>query len=252
MEQLETLCQDLNLILIEDCAHTMGCRWGDRQIGTYGTVSCFSTQTYKHMNSGEGGLLVTNDDEIAAKAILHSGSYMLYETHISRPSLEVFERYKKQIPNYSLRMSNLQAALLRPQLANLNETCTRWNERYLRLEKVLTDIKHIYLPKRPLKERFVGSSFQFTLANLTTEQTESFLKACGERGVEIKWFGWNEPHGFTSSFDSWQYMLNIPDLPTTRKILEFLCDFRVSLTFTLEDCDTIATVIRESISEITE
>ena len=51
------------------------------------------------------------------RAILYSGSYMLYEHHISRPPLEVFERYKKLIPNFSLRMSNLVAALIRPQLA---------------------------------------------------------------------------------------------------------------------------------------
>ena len=52
--------------------------------GNFGNVACFSTQTYKHMNSGEGGFLTTNDVDIAAQAIVLSGSYMLYENAMVR------------------------------------------------------------------------------------------------------------------------------------------------------------------------
>ncbi|GIR97360.1 MAG: hypothetical protein CM15mP100_5800 [Alphaproteobacteria bacterium] len=65
--------------LVEDCAHTMGAKWRGIRSGNFGDVAAFSTQTYKHMNSGEGGFLTTDDDEMAARAIINSGSYMLYE-----------------------------------------------------------------------------------------------------------------------------------------------------------------------------
>ena len=250
MDRVSEICSRLNISLIEDCAHTVGCRWSDKFTGTFGRVGCYSSQTYKHMNSGEGGLLVTDEDDVIAKAILFSGSYMLYDRHISRPPLEVFERHKKQIPNFSLRMSNLVAALIRPQLADLDRQCRRWNQRYDLLEAELTGVDHIRIPKRPAEEGYVGSSLQFTLTDVDLPAVESFIKTCGDRGVEIKWFGAKEPAGFTSSWESWQYIKNRPSLPRTRKTLDFLCDFRIPLTFTLEDCKIIAAVIRQVAEEV--
>ena len=250
MDRVSEICERLDLILIEDCAHTAGCRWGDRFTGTFGHVGLFSTQTYKHMNSGEGGLLVTDKEDVIAKAILYSGSYMLYDRHLSRPSLEVFERFKKEIPNFSLRMSNLCAALIRPQLADLDRQCERWNERYDLIESELTGIKQIRIPPRPPKEGYVGSSLQFTLIGADLLAVGFFLNTCAERGVEIKWFGAKEPVGFTSSWESWEYISKSPSLPRTRKTLDSLFDLRVPLTFSLEDCKTVADVIREVADEL--
>jgi dTDP-4-amino-4,6-dideoxygalactose transaminase len=240
----------LGISLIEDCAHTVGCRWGDKFTGTFGRVGCYSSQTYKHMNSGEGGLLVTDEEDVIAKAILFSGSYMLYERHLSRPPLEVFEQYKKQIPNFSLRMSNLVAALIRPQLADLDRQCRRWNRRYELIEAELTAIDHIRIPKRQAKEGYVGSSLQFTLTGVDLPAVKAFIEICAERGVEIKWFGAQEPVGFTSSWESWQYLKNCQSLPRTRKTLDFMCDFRIPLTFSLEDCEIVAAVIKQVAAEV--
>jgi dTDP-4-amino-4,6-dideoxygalactose transaminase len=249
MDCVAEICSRLGIVLIEDCAHTVGCCWGGKFTGTFGRAGCYSSQTYKHINSGEGGLLVTDDQDVIAKAILYSGSYMLYDRHISRPPLEVFERYKKLIPNFSLRMSNLVAALIRPQLADLDRQCRRWNERYDLLEKELMSVAHIRIPKRQAKEGYVGSSLQFSLTGTEIPQVLIFLKTCAERGVEIKWFGAKEPVGFTSSWESWQYVNTSQSLPSTRKVLNFMCDFRIPLTFTLEDCKTVAAVIRQVAAE---
>ncbi len=109
----------------------MGAGWAGKATGTWGRAGCFSLQSYKHANGGEGGLLVTDDEDVAAQAILFSGSYMLYRSHLARPADEVFERWKYVTPNFSLRMSNLAAAVARPQLgAMLKDRCGRWNERY--------------------------------------------------------------------------------------------------------------------------
>ena len=61
--------------------------------GGTGAIGCYSTQTYKHLNSGEGGLLITDDAEADGRAaILLSGSYMLYGRHRAAPPPEAFER----------------------------------------------------------------------------------------------------------------------------------------------------------------
>ena len=249
MDRVVAICRDLGITLIEDCAHTVGCRWGDTFTGCFGAVGCYSSQTYKHMNSGEGGLLISDNEDVMAKAILYSGSYMLYDNHIARPSLEVFERYKKIIPNFSLRMSNLCAALIRPQLADLDRQCLRWNRRYDMLAAELSNTPHIRIPHRPSKEGYGGSSFQFTLSDTDIATMEIFLHTCVDRGVHIKWFGAQEPVAFTSSWDSWQYILEFQQLPKTRKILDFICDFRVPLTFSLDDCKTVAAVIKQVAEE---
>ena len=71
--------------------------------------------------------------------VLFSGSYMLYRSHVARPDDAVFERWKYVTPNFSLRMSNLAAAVARPQFGSvLADRCRRWNERYAWLAAALT------------------------------------------------------------------------------------------------------------------
>lgn len=250
MDSIMEICNRYDLTLIEDCAHTMGAAWNGRKSGSFGKAACFSTQTYKHINSGEGGLLVSNDPDLIARAIIHSGSYMLYERHTSRPDMEVFESIKTMIPNYSCRMDHLRAAILRPQLRKLDEQCRRWNERYQILENTLNAIDGITCPERDPRELYVGSSIQFSLNGQDEFTIKTFLKVCLQQGVELKWFGNKEPVGFTSAYESWKYFGNLPDLPNTKRILAVMCDMRIPLTFTHEDCYLIADIIKDVAGKI--
>ena len=250
MDKVMEICRKHNLILLEDCAHTMGANWNGKKSGSFGHAACFSTQTYKHMNSGEGGLLVTDDPDVIARAIMYSGSYMLFSAHTSRPGIEAFEKIKKFTPNYSSRMDNLRAALLLPQLERLDIQCARWNELYQHAEILLKAIPGVSCPPRKPLEYYVGSSIQFNLGNASYEQIEAFLAETGKRGVQIKWFGNKEPAGFTSSYDSWQYFENLPDLPKTKKVLATMCDMRLPLTFTKDDCTLIVEIISEVVRDM--
>jgi len=92
MNKLMRIVHKKNLILIEDCAHTMGAKWGQTKSGNFGLAACFSTQTYKHLNSGEGGFITSDDSEFMARTIVMSGSYMFYERHGAAPGAEVFSQ----------------------------------------------------------------------------------------------------------------------------------------------------------------
>ena len=245
MERVVEICNTNELVLIEDCAHTMGASWDNKKSGSFGKVSCFSTQTYKHMNSGEGGLLVTDDSDLIARAIIYSGSYMLYERHTARPPMDVFDNINTMVPNYSCRMDNLRAAILRPQLENLNTQCERWNRRYRFLEQGLIQIKGITCPKRDPRENYVGSSIQFSLMDQDEKIIEKFLEKCMGRGVELKWFGNEKPVGFTSVYSSWEYFSNLPYLANTKRILATMCDMRIPLTFDMNDCKLILQIIKD-------
>ena len=242
MNKLMQIVEDNGLILIEDCAHTMGAKWGDKRSGNFGLAGCFSTQTYKHLNSGEGGLLTSNDAEFMARAIILSGSYMLYERHGAAPDKEVFSDIRLQTPNYSGRMDNLRAAILRPQLKSLEKNIKRWNERYQLVERSLKKIKGVELPERPIEESYVGSSIQFRLPGISKADAARFLVINKERGVEIKWFGSDNPNGFTSNHKSWKYVKQ-QSLERSDEILSGLFDLRLPLTFSLEDCSLLSEII---------
>ena len=243
MDAIVEICREHDITLIEDCAHTMGAKWKGERSGNFGDIACFSMQTYKHINSGEGGFLTTRDPEIAARAIMHSGSYMLYEKHGARPELSVFDDVRLDTPNYSGRMDNLRAAILRAQLPLLDKNIERWNDRYRVMENGMRDHAAVAVVDRPQHEFFVGSSFQFHADGVGPERIPQFVTACSKRGVDVKWFGAAEPTAFTSRYDSWKYLGEVDPLPQTLSVLATTCDIRVPLTFSEQDCQDIVEIV---------
>ncbi len=252
MDRVVEICTKYGICLIEDCAHTMGAKWRGVRSGNFGTVAAFSTQTYKHMNSGEGGFLTTNDAEIAARAVVSSGSYMLYGRHGAIPAEDIFQKVRLHSPNYSGRMDQMRAAILRAQLPLLEDNLMRWNVLYDRLHTRLSAMQGVIIPQRKQEEFYVGSSIQFRVDSIARENIPAFIAACNARGVELKWFGEDEPKAYTSRYDSWRYIDDIPVLPMTLKILEKTLDMRVPLTFTAEDCDVIADIIEDELERQTQ
>ena len=249
MERLMAMCDAAGVTVIEDCAHTMGAAWNGVPSGRWGRFGCYSTQTYKHINSGEGGFLICDGAEDMARAIMLSGSYMLFEKHRAAPPVETFAQIKYETPNISGRMDNLRAAILRPQLRKLKEQGERWNERYRVLEAGLADTPGLRLIPRPEKEQFVASSFQFLLLDWDKDAVNAVVDRCAARGVELKWFGGAEPKGFTSRYDSWRYVPS-ERMPASDRILAGIVDMRLPLTFSLEDCALIARIIRAEVSAV--
>ncbi len=250
MDAIAQLCEEHGVTLIEDCAHTMGASWDGTRSGNFGRAACFSTQTYKHLNSGEGGLLTTDDTELAARAVILSGSYMLYERHGAVPPPEAFLKIRLETPNCSARLDELRAALLRAQLPSLDANVRRWNERYRALEEGLGGAAGLRIVERDPREAFVGSSFQLHTDGMGPDEIRRLLDACLARGVELKWFGEADPVAFTSRYDSWRYLGRVPALPRTLEVLSTTCDMRVPLTFTTQDCRDIAGIIAEEAARI--
>jgi dTDP-4-amino-4,6-dideoxygalactose transaminase len=251
MDRLMSLCNTHGVRVIEECAHTMGAHWNGLPSGRHGVMSCYSTQTYKHINSGEGGLLISDDDEAMARAILLSGSYMLYDRHLAAPKSEIFANLKLETPNMSSRMDNLRAAILRPQLSVLPERVARWRVLYDTLAQGLSDTPGLALTKRAAGENFTGSSFQFLIMDWDSPRLQSLVARAAKRGVDLKWFGAEEPLGFTSRYDHWKFTKGAP-LPKTDLILQGLFDMRLPLSFSPDDCVLIARILRAEILSISQ
>ena len=249
MDRLMEVANTCGLLVVEDCAHTMGASWRGVASGQHGVIACYSTQTYKHINSGEGGFLTTNDPEIMARAILLSGSYMLYERHRAAPPAEVFEKVKYDTPNVSGRMDNLRAAIMIPQLKSLDTQVEAWSRLYSEMESGLKNAAGVTLVERHPDGRFVGSSIQFRMPDCAAAELDDFATRCAARGVDLKWFGSAEPRAFTSRYDSWRYA-RPGRLPQTDGIMAGLMDMRLPLTFTKEDCRVISRIICQEVERL--
>jgi hypothetical protein len=134
-------------------------------------------------------------------------------------------------------------------VADLATQCARWNARYARLEAGLRDTPGLALVERPPEETIVGSSIQFLLLDWAADAIGDVLRRCAARGVEMKWFGASEPVAFTSRYDSWRYAPSAK-MPDSDRILAGIIDMRVPLTFSLEDCDLIARIIRAEVGAV--
>jgi dTDP-4-amino-4,6-dideoxygalactose transaminase len=250
MDAVMAACDDLGLVLVEDCAHALCAAWDGRTIGTFGAAAAFSAQTYKHLNAGEGGFLVLDDDDRAARAILHSGSYMLHAQHRSAPPPEVIAAWEERTPNFSMRMTALAAALLRPQLLDLPRRAARWNAIHDRIGSAIARSQHVRLPPRSPKERYGATSVQFSLIGFDEAEIASVIERCADRGLPIKWFGTGRQRGFTSAPRHWRYAGEQGPMAQTHAVLAGLCDIRTPLSLTDEDCDLAAEILDEAIETV--
>jgi dTDP-4-amino-4,6-dideoxygalactose transaminase len=250
MDAVMTICRELDLKLVEDCAHSLCASWRGKTIGTFGDAAAFSAQTYKHLNAGEGGFLVVDDADLAARAILYSGSYMLHSQHLSSPGVEVLGRHAQSTPNFSMRMTALAAAMLRPQLQELPRRAARWNVIHDRIVAGIARSQAIRIPHRHPNEAYSATSVQFSIMGFTQAEIANFLARCKKRGLPIKWFGADEQIGFTSAPRHWTYAGEQGDLAQTHAVLASMCDMRTPLAMTDDECDLAADIVREAIESV--
>jgi dTDP-4-amino-4,6-dideoxygalactose transaminase len=198
------------------------------------------------LNSGEGGFYLTDDGPMAAKVAVYAGAYEeLSERHIAVPPKEVFGDLPAQIPNYSLRMSCLTAAVIRPQVQTLEERVEKYNRRYYMIEERLSRHPNIQVPMQHPKVRICGDSVQFNLVGgVTDEQVTTFLRECKSRNLAAELFG--HP-GNARNFVNWKFSLPDEPLPQTAAMIRRAIDVRLPLTWDDEDFVFLCQAVEESI-----
>lgn len=122
MKAFKEIAEDYKLYLIEDCAQAHGAEFEGQKVGTFGDIAAFSFYPTKNMTTGEGGMVVTNNDELAKRADL-------IRNHGQA------EKYLHVELGYNLRMTNIAAAIGRVQLKKLDE----WNENRIENARLLSE-----------------------------------------------------------------------------------------------------------------
>ncbi|WP_281984023.1 DegT/DnrJ/EryC1/StrS family aminotransferase [Thalassorhabdomicrobium marinisediminis] len=243
MDAIMAACDAAGTPVIEDAAHSLGTTWNGRKIGTLGKIGCFSFQSYKMVNAGEGGILVTDDADLAARAIIMSGAYEHAWQKHAIPA-EVMETWQNKLPLYNLRLSNLSAAIIRPQLPELARRVANGLRNHDHVAARLNTCENLHVPAPLAGERRAPDSIQFNLVGFDDAQCRAFADAAAELGLKVQIFGQSQDNA--RAFWNWQFLGDLPELPKTRAMLMRACDVRLPARLSLADCDVIAQVLLQA------
>lgn len=114
MDELVKIAKDHNLFLIEDCAEAFGSTYKDKHVGTFGDLSTFSFYGNKTITTGEGGMVVTNDETLYDRAY-----------HLKMHGLAKYREYWHDTIGFNYRMTNICAAIGLAQLEKAHEKITK-------------------------------------------------------------------------------------------------------------------------------
>ncbi|WP_299292414.1 DegT/DnrJ/EryC1/StrS family aminotransferase [uncultured Tateyamaria sp.] len=249
MDAIKELCDAAGVPLIEDAAHSLGTTWNGAKIGTLGRIGCFSFQSYKMINAGEGGIMITDDADLVARAIIMSGAYE--HNWKKHPVLQTaFATHQNQWPLYNLRMSNLSAAVIRPQLPHLARRVEDGRRNHDFVADLLDQSAHIHVPAPLAGEVRAPDSIQFNLVDVTDAQVATFVETAAANGVKVQVFGASTDNA--RAFWNWQFIPDLPELPKTRQMLMRACDVRLPVHLPTDTLKAIADVLLAAVADATE
>ncbi|WP_282158084.1 DegT/DnrJ/EryC1/StrS family aminotransferase [Shimia thalassica] len=245
MDAIMDLCDARNIPVIEDAAHSLGTTWHGKKIGTVGRVGCFSFQSYKLVNAGEGGILITDDADLVARAVIMSGAYEHNWQKHKAPAGDntgalalAFERWQNKLPLYNLRLSNLSAAIIRPQLAEVPRRVRDGRANHDYVAGLLNRSPWLQVPEKLGPEDRAPDSIQFNLEGMDNGQILAFQAAANARGIKVQVFGQSSDNA--RAFWNWQFIEDLPELPRTRTMLMSACDVRLPARLKRDELDVIA------------
>jgi dTDP-4-amino-4,6-dideoxygalactose transaminase len=180
LDQFSELCAKHQLILIEDCAHAHGAEWKGRRVGSFGQFGSFSFQGSKNMTAGEGGILVTNDPELAerARAISNQGRRTggAWYEHVTLGT--------------NARLTGFQATLLLNQLDRLPEQIATRMERAAHLSRRLAQLGGLrptpgLLDQRVTTHAYHLFSMRFEISAFGDVPRSQIVKALQAEGLPV-------------------------------------------------------------------
>lgn len=137
MDSINKIAQKCNLFVIEDCSHAHGAVRNGKKAGSTGTIATFSFQNAKLMTAGEGGIVISNDNELMQRALL--------EANCGRKENDT--TYQHVLIGTNARLSEFQGAVLRAQLNRLDEQLKTREENYAYFCEGIKDVSGISLQK---------------------------------------------------------------------------------------------------------
>lgn len=169
MGPIKAICEKHDLALVEDAAQAHLAEWGGNRAGSFG-IGCFSLYATKNMTTGEGGVVTTDDDELADWLRLLRNQGMR-------------ARYQYEAVGHNWRMTELQAAVGVAQLPVLEDRTARRAANAERLNALLADTPGLILPHEPDGRRHAWHQYTVRVTDSALIDRDTFAGRLGEAGI---------------------------------------------------------------------
>jgi len=243
IDEITKLCAENKVVIIEDAAHAFGASWDGRPIGTFGVFGCYSFQSYKMINGGEGGILISNDSEMISKAVIMSGAYESnWQSHMPEESHLLY--WSTRLPLFNMRMSNPSAVIIKHQIPHVVERISSMRQKYEVIADHLRQFDFFIIPQKLPKVIDAPDSVQFGFnQHVSTKFIQNFYDNLKLADLNVTSFSLNKNNA--RAFWNWGFLDSVPVLPKTRGILERYFDMRIMDQWSFEEAKSIAEQIAD-------
>lgn len=176
MDALMAIADRHGLIVIEDCAESHGATVRGRMTGSFGQLSCFSFYANKVITTGEGGMVVTNDDALAERLRL------LRNLAFTTP------RFRHEVAGYNFRMTGYQAAMGLAQLHKIDRIIEGKRRIAARYNKLLSNIAGLQLPAELEWAKNVYWMYAIVVKEDFPVSRDDLIKRLDQMGIETRTF----------------------------------------------------------------
>jgi len=214
MEAILSIAKQHNLFVIEDAAHAVGSELDGRPLGTWGDVGCFSFFSNKNMTTGEGGMMTTNNDDLAQKLNRlrsHGMTSLTWDRHKGHAySYDVIDL------GYNYRIDEIRAAIGLAQLSKVE----RNNERRRSLTQIYRDALQELAPQVAVPfQSHMGKTSAHIMPILLPQETKrkEFIDSMKENGIQTS-IHYPPIHTFTAYKDTMSWDLSVTEDVAKREI----------------------------------
>ncbi len=175
LDEIRSIATENGILVVEDCAEALGATYKERRIGLDGDCACFSFFANKSITTGEGGMLVFKDAELASRA-------RILRDHGMSPK----KRYWHDFAGFNFRMTNMQAAVGVAQIERINELLDRKKSIFQAYDNLLSEHEGIsLLPKNDWSE---NSYWLYTLMlnGYGDDVRDELITNLGYRGIDAR------------------------------------------------------------------
>lgn len=146
VEEIKKICHDNGLVFIEDAAHSIGTKYNGKQVGSLADMTTFSFHPVKTVTGGEGGAILTNNDEYHTKLVLAHTHGITHDESLMEEAPHEGPWYYEQISmGFNYRLTDFQAALIESQLTRLDIFAARRKEIVARYNEAFKDVPGIII-----------------------------------------------------------------------------------------------------------
>ncbi len=148
LKEIKKICEEHGLILIEDAAHSIGTKYDGKYVGSIADITTFSFHPVKTVTCGEGGAVLTNDDELYKKIVLAHTHGITHEDELFEDAPHEGPWYYEEISlGYNYRLTDIQSAMLISQMGRIEQYKARRQEIVKRYDEAFKDVPGIIVQK---------------------------------------------------------------------------------------------------------